>query len=97
MLGSLIGKIFDYWIENSNELVYRIHKDTNCLYDIFGIPANSNLISIKHGLSDFHCDGRSVSILTFKDEYLSLLPNDDRAKEVANAAITFEEFVMDHY
>ena len=34
-------------------------------------------------------------ILTFKDEYLSLLPNDDRAKEVANAAITFEEFVMD--
>ena len=32
-------------------------------------------------------------ILTLKDEYLSLLPGDTRAQAVADAAITFEEFV----
>ena len=32
-------------------------------------------------------------ILTLKDEYLSLLPNDPRVQEVAAAAVTFEEFV----
>ncbi len=32
-------------------------------------------------------------ILTLKDEYLSLLPDDPRVREVADAAVTFEEFV----
>ena len=32
-------------------------------------------------------------ILTLKDEYLSLLPDDPRARAVAGAVVTFEEFV----
>lgn len=32
-------------------------------------------------------------ILTFRDEFLSLLPGDTRANELADVAVTFEEFV----
>jgi Fe-S oxidoreductase len=35
------------------------------------------------------------SLLTLKDEYLYLLPIDPRVRQVADAAVTFEEFVAD--
>jgi type 2 lantibiotic biosynthesis protein LanM len=66
VLGYLLGNVLVFWLDSNEEMLLRVHQDRKFLLDIFNIPADASLDSIRQGLSDHHCGGRTVAILTFK-------------------------------
>jgi type 2 lantibiotic biosynthesis protein LanM len=65
VLGRLLSTVTALWLDSSAEMLQRIEADRAELSRIFDIPLNSSLEHIQQGLSDPHCGGRSVTILTF--------------------------------
>ncbi|WP_406003925.1 type 2 lanthipeptide synthetase LanM family protein [Streptomyces sp. NBC_00829] len=53
------------WLQSSREILTRVHSDRHLLTKMFHLPADGRLTGIKQNLSDPHCGGRTVAILTF--------------------------------
>ena len=65
VLGRLISTVTALWLDSSAEMLLRVDADCAALSQTFDIPLNASLEHIQQGLSDPHCGGRSVAILTF--------------------------------
>jgi type 2 lantibiotic biosynthesis protein LanM len=67
VLGRLLGNVLIFWLDSSEEMLLRVYKDRKSLQDIFDIPMDAALSSVHQGLSDHHGRGRTVAVLTFRD------------------------------
>lgn len=65
VLGRILGTVLVFWLDSSEEMLLRVHQDRKFLLDTFDIPTDASLGLIHQGLSDHHCGGRTVAILTF--------------------------------
>lgn len=70
VLGRFIGTVVSLWFKNSLEMLQRIRADRRVLETVFGVAAGSTLCEIRQGISDPHCGGRVVAILSFSDPLL---------------------------
>ena len=68
VLGRMLGQTVVFWLDSSEEILLRVYKDRKFLQKTFDIPTDASLDSISQGLSDHHCGGRTVAILTFVDD-----------------------------
>lgn len=65
VLGRLLAQTVDFWIDNSAEILLRVHRDRPALLAEFAIPAEAHLVGLRQSLGDRHHEGRSVAMLTF--------------------------------
>lgn len=65
VLGRLIGTVVALWKISTIEMLQRVQSDRSALEQTFAIPRTSTLMAVKQGLSDPHCGGRCVAILSF--------------------------------
>jgi type 2 lantibiotic biosynthesis protein LanM len=65
VFGRFLGTTWNFWLEASIEMLTRIDKDREAIFDTFGVPMGIAIQNIQQGLSDPHRAGRVVSVITF--------------------------------
>lgn len=66
VLARLLSQTSSFWIETCTDFLNRLSKDQPEIQHLFGVNcALDTVVQIKTGLSDKHCGGRGVLVLTF--------------------------------
>jgi type 2 lantibiotic biosynthesis protein LanM len=65
VLGRLLSTAIELWLQASEEMLFRVAENRDCLNLKFGISASTPLVAVQPCLSDPHRGGRAVAILRF--------------------------------
>lgn len=66
VLARRVALRIEQWIELSAEFLQRLHHDRPDIQKTFNVSALGNVVGVEPGISDSHCNGRTVIILTFE-------------------------------
>lgn len=69
VLARSVALRIEQWIELSTEFLQRLHNDLPEIQKLFNLNEQDKVVTVEPGTSDFHCNGRTVIILTFESGF----------------------------